>query len=110
VAKGSGHTLPQVDQVVRQFEQMRQFMREMTGGGGVLGSLMGGGGKKAMQAYRGGEPFPGGNPFAGRDPEMMPKPGDPEFEKMAKELKRMERERKQLMEGQTRQKFRKRGR
>lgn len=62
IAKGSGHTLKQVNELVKQFESMRAMMQSMAGGmmggapggapagggglfggGGMLGGLMGGG-------------------------------------------------------------------
>ncbi len=49
VAKGSGHSLKTVNDLVRQFDQMKAMMAQMAGGGdggmmSKLGSMMGGGG------------------------------------------------------------------
>lgn len=46
IARGSGHTLKEVSDLVRQFQQMKDVMAQMAGGGmmGGLGGLMGGGG------------------------------------------------------------------
>jgi signal recognition particle subunit SRP54 len=50
VAKGSGHTLKQVNELVKQFEQMRGMMQAMASGGLMerAKAAMGGGGAESM--------------------------------------------------------------
>ena len=67
IAKGSGSTIADVNQLLRQYEQMRKMMSQM-GKGGLLGGLgrkmMGGlaGGLGGMLGGGGGNGFPGGLP------------------------------------------------
>lgn len=98
VAKGSGHTLKQVNDLVRQFEQMRGVMQQMAGGGGMLGGLkgmMGGGHKEAPHADAppaGMEGMPPPGMGGGMGGGMPPMPGTPEY----KEYKKQRRQLKQL--------------
>jgi len=50
IAKGSGSTIAEVNQLIRQYEQMRKMMAQMNKGGGLLGGL----GKKMMSGMAGG--------------------------------------------------------
>ncbi len=50
VARGSGSTIAEVNQLLRQYEQMRKMMAQMNKGGGLLGGL----GKKMMGGLAGG--------------------------------------------------------
>lgn len=50
VARGSGSTIAEVNQLLRQYEQMRKMMAQMNRGGGLLGGL----GKKMMGGLAGG--------------------------------------------------------
>ena len=50
IAKGSGSTIAEVNQLIRQYEQMRKMMAQMNRGGGLLGGL----GKKMMGGLAGG--------------------------------------------------------
>ena len=50
IAKGSGATIAEVNQLIRQYEQMRKMMAQMNKGGGLLGGL----GKKMMGGLAGG--------------------------------------------------------
>jgi signal recognition particle subunit SRP54 len=50
VARGSGATIAEVNQLLRQYEQMRKMMAQMNRGGGLLGGL----GKKMMGGLAGG--------------------------------------------------------
>src|SRR5829696_8904138 len=50
IAKGSGATIAEVNQLLRQYEQMRKMMAQMNRGGGLLGGL----GKKMMGGLAGG--------------------------------------------------------
>jgi signal recognition particle subunit SRP54 len=61
VAKGSGQPLKTVNDMVRQFDQMKAMMAQM-GGGGMFGG--GGGGLGGLMG--------GLNPFGGRMPQMPP--------------------------------------
>ncbi len=87
IAKGSGHTLKQVNELVKQFEQMRGMMQQFAGEGMMGGLKNAMGGTKNM-------PDPseilasGGTPELppGMDPSMMP--GVPK--KYAKQMKKME--------------------
>jgi len=60
VAKGSGSTIAEVNQLLRQYEQMRKMMAQMNRGG-----LLGGLGKKMMGGLAGGlgGMLGGGNPL-----------------------------------------------
>ncbi len=86
IARGSGHTLKQVNELVKQFEQMRGMMQQLTGDG-VMGGL-----KKAMGG--GDMPNPGEILAGGGVPELPPgmdpgmMPGVPK--KYAKQMKKME--------------------
>lgn len=82
VAKGSGRTLKEVNDMVRQFDQMKGMMSQMAGGlgggGGMmggLGGLMGGGGGGGMADMLGGGGMGGGMvpPPAGGAPGMSKK-------------------------------------
>lgn len=92
VAKGSGHSLKQVNELVKQFEQMRGMMQQMAGGGlfGGLKGMMGGGGDSG----EGEMPDPSellagaGMPDMG-DMPSMPAPGTPEFRRYQKQVKQM---------------------
>ena len=44
IAAGSGTNLPEVNRLVKQFNDMQKLMKQLSGGGrrGALGSLMGG--------------------------------------------------------------------
>ncbi|MDK2971538.1 MAG: signal recognition particle subunit [Candidatus Sumerlaeota bacterium] len=85
IAKGSGHTLKQVNDLVRQFEQMRAMMQQMAGGGGMLGGLKGMMGKGA----KGGE-TPSPDAFGpGAMPQEMPQPGSREYKEYRRQLKQM---------------------
>lgn len=87
IAKGSGHSLKQVNELVKQFEQMRAMMQQLSGGGmfGGLKAAMGGGAPAPdpSQILAGGGP-PKLPP--GMDPSSIP--GMPK--KYAKAMKRME--------------------
>ena len=50
IARGSGSTIAEVNQLIRQYEQMRKMMAQMNKGGGLLGGL----GKKMMGGLAGG--------------------------------------------------------
>src|SRR5688500_11800579 len=50
IAGGSGSTIAEVNQLLRQYEQMRKMMAQMSRGGGLLGGL----GKKMMGGLAGG--------------------------------------------------------
>lgn len=50
IAGGSGTTISEVNQLLRQYEQMRKMMAQMNKGGGLLGGL----GKKMMGGLAGG--------------------------------------------------------
>ncbi|MEO8040991.1 MAG: signal recognition particle protein [Acidobacteriota bacterium] len=50
VARGSGSTIAEVNQLLRQYEQMRKMMAQMNRGGGLLGGL----GRKMMGGLAGG--------------------------------------------------------
>lgn len=50
IARGSGSTIAEVNQLLRQYEQMRKMMAQMNRGGGLLGGL----GKKMMGGLAGG--------------------------------------------------------
>jgi signal recognition particle subunit SRP54 len=62
IAKGSGSTISEVNQLLRQYEQMKQMMAKMNRGG-----LLGGLGKKMMGGMAGGLGglLGGGNPLLG---------------------------------------------
>lgn len=86
VAKGSGHQLKTVNDIVRQFDQMRTMMAQMMGGGGGgmfggLGGLMGGGGN----------PF-GGMMGGGMGGGMMPPGGVPPGMPVSKKMLRVQKE------------------
>jgi len=51
IGKGSGTSVQQVNQLLKQFEQMSKMMKMMQGGGGkkMMQMMQGGGGKKMMQ-------------------------------------------------------------
>jgi signal recognition particle subunit SRP54 len=78
IAKGSGHTLKQVNELVKQFEQMRGMMQAMTGGGMMerARAAMGAGGAGAMpdpSAILGGGGMPGmGRPGSGAPMPALP--------------------------------------
>lgn len=90
VAKGSGHTLKQVNDLVRQFEQMKAMMAQMAGGGmgGGLGGLMGGGGGLGG-LFGGGGGMPGAG--MGAPGGMMPGGGMPR-PPMSKKMLRAQKE------------------
>ncbi len=50
IARGSGSSIAEVNQLLRQYEQMRKMMAQMNRGGGLLGGL----GKKMMGGLAGG--------------------------------------------------------
>ena len=50
IARGSGSTIAEVNQLLRQYEQMRKMMAQMNRGGGLLGGL----GRKMMGGLAGG--------------------------------------------------------
>jgi signal recognition particle subunit SRP54 len=50
IANGSGSTIADVNQLIRQYEQMKKMMAQMNRGGGLLGGL----GKKMMGGMAGG--------------------------------------------------------
>ncbi len=50
IARGSGSTIAEVNQLLRQYEQMRKMMAQMNRGGGLLGGL----GKKVVGGLAGG--------------------------------------------------------
>lgn len=85
IAKGSGHTLKEVNDLVRQFNQMKGVMAQMAAGGGGgmggLGGLMGGGGAGGMDPM---EMLGGGGGQPG-----MPPPGVPMSKKMLRAQKEM---------------------
>jgi signal recognition particle subunit SRP54 len=85
VAKGSGLTLKQVTDTVRQFDQMKSMMASMGGMGGGMGGMMGG-----MNPFGGGFPGMGGG-RAGLPGGMpgMPPPGVPMSKKMLRVQKEM---------------------
>jgi len=90
IAKGSGHSLKQVNELVKQFEQMRAMMQQLSGGGmfGGMKAAMAGGAKPDPGAILGG----GGPPQMppGMDPSSIP--GVPK--RYAKAMKRMEGEKR----------------
>ncbi len=64
IAKGSGRSLKEVNDLVRNFEQMRAMMQQMAGGaGGMMGGL--GGMMGGMNPFGGGGPGMGGMPMPG---------------------------------------------
>ncbi|MCC6547072.1 signal recognition particle protein [Candidatus Sumerlaeota bacterium] len=79
IARGSGHALKEINDLVRQFDQMKGMMQMMSGGGmmGGLGGLLGGGG--GMPQLPAGRPpgmppgggFGGGMPQAGMSKRMQ---------------------------------------
>jgi signal recognition particle subunit SRP54 len=103
IAKGSGHNLKQVNDLVRQFDQMKGVMQQMTGGGGGgmfggLGGLFGGGGgPRPQMPPMGGRMPPGMAGMPGMPPGM---PGMPPGMPMSK---RMERIQKEMMRQQQRE-------
>ncbi|MEO7659100.1 MAG: signal recognition particle protein, partial [Pyrinomonadaceae bacterium] len=50
IARGSGSTIAEVNQLIRQYEQMKKMMAQMSRGGGLLGGI----GKKMMGGLAGG--------------------------------------------------------
>lgn len=95
IAKGSGMELKRVNEIVRQFQQMKGVMQQMAGGAGggmmsKLGGLMGGGGGNPMAAMQGMDMFGGGAGAPG-----MPGPGMPMNKKMLKAQKQMLKAQKQ---------------
>ncbi len=50
IANGSGSTIAEVNQLIRQYEQMKKMMSQMSRGGGMFGAL----GKKMMGGLAGG--------------------------------------------------------
>lgn len=99
IAKGSGHTLRQVNELVRQFEQMREMMRGMAGSGlfGGMKEMMAGGADPSAILGAGGGMPPGMPGMPGlppgmempTSPEDMPAPGTPEFKKLQKQWKQL---------------------
>lgn len=84
VAKGSGQPLKTINDMVRQFDQMKAMMSQMGGGG--LGGLMGG-----MNPFGGGGGGGGGemmNPFGGAGGAMPPMGGGPGGPPMSKKMLR----------------------
>ncbi len=71
IAKGSGHTLKQVNELVKQFEQMRGMMKSLAGEGGMLGNM------KNMMAAKESMPNPN-DILAGGAPPKMPANMTPE--------------------------------
>ncbi|HMZ52069.1 MAG TPA: signal recognition particle protein [Candidatus Sumerlaeota bacterium] len=85
IAKGSGHSLKEINDLVRQFDQMKGMMQMMSGGGmmGGLGGLLGGGGGMPR--------MPGGGGMPGRMPPGMAPPGmSKRMQRMQKEMQRRE--------------------
>ncbi len=70
IAGGSGSTIAEVNQLIRQYEQMRKMMAKMGGGG--LGGMLGGLGKKMMGGLGGGL----GNMLGGGMPGSVPDTDD----------------------------------
>ncbi|MDX2177485.1 MAG: signal recognition particle protein [Candidatus Sumerlaeia bacterium] len=77
VAKGSGRTLQEVNDLVTQFQQMRQAMQAFSAGG-----LFGGGAQAPEMAGKGGMP-----PMPPDLPGEMPQPGDPMYDKLMKQYR-----------------------
>ncbi len=102
IAKGSGHTLKEVNDLTRQFQQMKSMMQQMAGSGGGGGGMMGGlgglmgggggGGNPMMDMFGGGGEEGGGPPQGGQMPGgmgNMPTPGMPGSKKMMRMQKQM---------------------
>ncbi len=70
IATGSGTTVPEVNKLLKQHQQMETMMKRMKkmGGLGALAGMMGGGGGLGgmMGGLGGGAPRPGGPPFGRR--------------------------------------------
>jgi len=70
IARGSGTTVPEVNKLLKQHQQMETMMKRMKkmGGLGALAGMMGGGGGLGgmMGGLGGGAPRPGGPPFGRR--------------------------------------------
>ncbi len=72
VARGSGVTVQEVNELLKEFKQMRTMMKKMTGGGGLRGMMARGlSGKARMPAAAG---MPAGAPGVGGE-EGAPMPG-----------------------------------
>lgn len=65
IAKGSGVTVAEVNQLLKQFEQMRSMMQRLTGGGGKLPKGMPGTGGRMPRIPAGGMPGMTGLPGMG---------------------------------------------
>jgi signal recognition particle subunit SRP54 len=85
IAKGSGHSVQDIGQMINQFQQMRGMMQQMGRGGGIpgmgMGGMgggmpgMGGGGMPGMNQGRMGPPAGGGPGWRGQaKPPKPPKP------------------------------------
>lgn len=107
VAKGSGHTLKDVNDVVRQFDQMKAMMAQMAGagmfggggGGGALGGLGGlmGGGPKQPQlpgGPMGMPPMPSGMPMSRRMERIQKEMQRQQQRELAASLPRKKKDRK----------------
>ncbi|MBX3729042.1 MAG: signal recognition particle protein [Candidatus Sumerlaeia bacterium] len=78
IARGSGHTLKQVNDLVRQFEQMRGMMQQLAGGG--LGAAFKGGAPDGEESMD-----PAAMPGMGE----MPAPGSREYKEYRRQMKQM---------------------
>jgi len=92
VAKGSGHTLKQVNELVRQFEQMRGVMQQMAGGSGMFSGLKGMMGKKGKDMPKPEDILAGGgmpDMSAFGDGQQPLTPGSKEYKQYKKQLKQI---------------------
>jgi len=67
IAKGSGRTVAEVNQLIKQFDTMRGMMQKLTGGGGKM--------PKGMPGFGGGMPGMGMDGMLGMPPGMGGMPG-----------------------------------
>ena len=77
VARGSGSTIAEVNQLLRQYEQMRKMMAQMNRGGGLLGGIgrkMMGGLAGGLGGMLGGGGMPGLGGMLGSGPDMGDEP------------------------------------
>jgi signal recognition particle subunit SRP54 len=82
IARGSGSTVADVNQLIKQYVEMRQMMRQLSSSG-----LFGGGGfKSKMLRKMGGIPDMAG--FAGEEGQMPALPAGPSRKKLKKKKKK----------------------
>src|SRR5215468_4817162 len=85
IARGSGTTVADVNQLIKQYVEMRQMMRQLSSSG-----LFGGGGLKGkMLRKMGGIPDMAG--FAGEEGQMPPLPAGPSRKRLKKKKKKRRR-------------------